>query len=116
MQVSRREILKLGATTLFATLTSPFVSAQNSQSSSGNGGLPKNISIDGNISYNAGWVVPLEDKNALLELESKKTKEREDQAKQKSGTSPGEMGNTQNEAKSFGKRFQEVLSKVKGWF
>ena len=102
-----------------AVLASPFLAAQTNQASAAvgtNSSTVPSSAIDGNISYNAGWVVPLEDKTPLLDLEAKKTKERDDLAKQK-GTGSGDSSATSKESsKSIGKRFQETLAKFKSWF
>jgi len=118
MTIKRREVLKLSAGALMAVLVSPFLSAQTNQAPAAVGtNLSKvpSSAISGNISYNAGWVVPLEDKAPLLDLEAKKTKERDDLAKQKAAS--GDSAATSKESsKSLGKRFQETLAKFKSWF
>lgn len=116
MQFSRRNILKIGVAASMISYLTPIIFAQNSQNKFSLASAAPEISIDGNISYNAGWVIPLEDKPALLDLESKKTKEREDLAKKKTGASSSEAANINAESKSFGKRFQDGLAKLKNWF
>jgi hypothetical protein len=119
MTINRREILKLSAGALVAVLASPFLSAQTNTNPVGAGpktGVVPSTAIDGNISYNAGWVVPLEDKAGLLELEAKKTKERDDLVKQKAGSPTDSSGAAKDQSKSIGKRFQELLGKVKSFF
>ena len=115
MKMNRRELLKLSAASLLTVITSPFVSAQsNAGSAASNGALSAPI-VDGNISYNAGWVVPLEDKNPLLELEAKKTKEREDTAKQKADLATNSAP-SKDKSKSISEKFQDILGKVKSFF
>jgi len=119
MKINRRDILKLSAGALVTVLASPFLSAQTNTAPVGVGlktGASSSSVIDGNISYNAGWVVPLDDKAALLELESKKTKERDDLAKQKAGASSDSTAAQKENSKSIGGRFQEVLAKIKSFF
>ena len=118
MKINRREILKLSAGALIAALVSPLISAQSGKAPS-TSLAPSELTaakVDGNISYNAGWVVPLEDKAALLELEAKKTKERDDAVKQKAGAGADSGSSPKEGSKSIGKRFQELVGKVKAWF
>ena len=119
MKINRREILKLSVGALVAVLASPFLSAQTNTNPVGAGpktGVVPSTAIDGNISYNAGWVVPLEDKALLLELEIRKTKERDDLIKQKAPASGDPSLATKESSKSLGKRFQEAFAKFKSWF
>ena len=116
MKINRREILKLSAGALIAALVSPLISAQSGKATSSVAPELAAAKVDGNISYNAGWVVPLEDKASLLELETKKTKERDDAIKQKSGAGADANASTKESSKSIGKRFQEALAKFKSWF
>lgn len=116
MKMNRREVLKLSAGALIAALASPFISAQSAKVASPAGGGMAATKVDGNISYNAGWVVPLEDKALLLELEARKSKERDDMAKQKTGASSESTSPPKDGSKSIGVRFQEILGKVKKFF
>ena len=116
MKINRREILKLSAGALIAALVSPLISAQSGKAPSSMAPELAAAKIDGNISYNAGWVVPLEDKAGLLELEAKKTKERDDAIKQKAGAGSDSGSSPKESSKSIGKRFQEIVGKVKAWF
>ena len=119
IKINRRELLKLSASALVAVLASPFSSAQTNTAPVGVGskaGAAAAPVIDSNISYNAGWVVPLDDKAALLELEARKTKERDDLAKQKAGVGTDPAAAPKENSKSIGSRFQEVLGKIKNFF
>ena len=116
MKINRREILKLSAGALIAALVSPLISAQSGKTPSSAAAELAAAKVDGNISYNAGWVVPLEDKAGLLELEAKKTKERDDAIKQKAGAGSDSGSSPKESSKSIGKRFQELVGKVKAWF
>lgn len=118
MKINRREILKLSAGALITALVSPLISAQSGKSPSASGVASELTAakVDGNITYNAGWVVPLEDKAPLLELEARKTKERDDLVKQKAGTASDSAGAAKDQSKSIGRRFQELLGKVKSFF
>jgi hypothetical protein len=113
MKINRREILKLSAGALIAALVSPLISAQSGKATDSGGAELAATKVDGNISYNAGWVVPLEDKPGLLELEAKKMKERDETAKQKAVDS---NTSSKENSKSIGKRFQEVFGKIKSFF
>lgn len=115
MNINRRDLFKLGASALVTTFLSPFSLAQTQTSGAAGGSEIAKTAIDGMISYNAGWVVPLEDKNPLLELEAKKTKEKEDLAKQKSGPTDA-SALSQEKPKSFSDRFQNALNKIKNFF
>ena len=114
--MNRRHILRLGMSGLVAAITSPFVLAQpspaNSASAAGVSPVAP-VKLDGTVTYNAGWVVPLEDRAPLLDLESKKTKEQEELAKK--GVKTGEAS-APKDKKSFADRFQEVVGKVKNFF
>ena len=116
MKINRREIIKLSAGALIAALISPLISAQSGKAPSAVASELAAAKVDGNISYNAGWVIPLEDKASLLELEAKKTKERDDVIKQKAGAGADSGSSPKEGSKSIGKRFQELVGKVKGWF
>ena len=112
MKINRREILKLSAGTLMAALVSPLISAQSAKGPSSAGAELSATKVDGNISYNAGWVVPLDDKAGLLELEAKKTKERDDLVKQKAGATSSVAPGAKEESKSFSKRVQDIFEKL----
>jgi predicted nicotinamide N-methyase len=120
MKINRRQILQLGAGSLLAALASPFIGssvyAQGNKSPAAVAADVSAAKLDGNITYNAGWVVPMEDKAALLEVEAKKTKEREALAKQKAGNSPEGSTLPKEKSKSVADRFQEVLGKIKNFF
>ena len=73
--MSRRSLLKAGAisaTLLALPAWSTKVIAQASSALSSHVGSPK---PNGLISFNAGWMIPVEDQKALLDLEEKKKKE-----------------------------------------
>jgi hypothetical protein len=116
MKINRRDILKLGASSLLAACIAPFVSAQPSNPSLGTAGALSAPKMEGTISYNAGWVVPLEDKAPLLELEAKKTKEREDLIKQNSGASSDPSGVVKEKRKTFSDKTQDLFGKIKSLF
>ena len=113
MKINRREVLKLGVGVLTAAVISPFAFSQSNKVNGSSGG-ESNPKLDGVVTYNAGWIVPLEDRSGLLELEAKKNKDAES-AKQKtaSATPPA---NSKENSKSIGSRFQEALAKVKSFF
>jgi hypothetical protein len=115
MIINRRQILKLGSLSALAVFMPSLISAKTISNVS----TPKNVllepQLDGNVTFNAGWVVPLEDKSQLLELESKKSKEKEEAAKRKAGESS--QGNSaKDKSKSLSDRFQNIWAKVKDFF
>jgi hypothetical protein len=116
MKMNRREILKLSAGTLVMALVSPFIAAQSNKSSAPLASELAASKVEGNISYNAGWVIPPEDKAGLLDLESKKTQERDDLAKRKAGSSVDSSTIPKDNSKSFSSRFQELVGKIKSFF
>lgn len=116
MKMNRRNILKLGAGSMLAAILSPFVSAQSSNLISGSAGATATPKLDGTVSYNAGWVVPLEDKASLLELEAKKTKERDDLNKQKTAANSDNSASSKEKPKTFSDKFNNFLGKMKSYF
>jgi len=120
MKINRRKILQLGAGSLLAVLASPFLGssafAQGNKSPVAVATDASAAKLDGNVTYNAGWVVPMEDKAGLLEVEAKKNKEREALVKQKAGNSSEGSVPPKEKSKSISDRFQEVLGKIKGFF
>lgn len=115
--LNRRQALKLGAGSLLAALISPIVFGQSTKPPSVSGAAIQGGSkVDGVISYNAGWVIPLEDKAPLLEVEAKKTKEQEDLAKQKAGKSADSSAQAKDKPKSISDKLQDFVSKVKAYF
>ena len=120
MKINRRQILQLGAGSLLAILASPFMGssafAQGNKIPAAVAADASAAKLDGNVTYNAGWVVPMEDKAALLEVEAKKNKEREALVKQKAGNSPEGSAPPKEKSKSMSDRFQDVLGKIKSFF
>lgn len=120
MNMHRRDILKLGLGGVITAVVTPFGFAQSSFTKGGvtsvSAAAPTTpaAAIDGNISYNAGWVVPLEDKASLLALEAKKTKEKDEASKQQAGN-PSTPA-SKEKSKSVSDRIQEAFAKVKSWF
>lgn len=114
--ISRREILKLGFSATITALVSPFVMGQASDKVvTGDFQLPAN-KLNDTVTYNAGWVVPLEDRAQLLELESKKAKEQEELAKQKGVKTGDQAAATKDKPKTIADRYQEFVGKVKSFF
>ena len=116
--MNRRHLLKLGAGSILAALISPFAFAQSKSSSAG-AAIPVQLAaakIDGVISYRAGRVIPLEEKAALLEVEAKKNKEKEDLDRQKSVNPTAKNGDQGDKSKSLSGKFNELLGKIKGYF
>lgn len=114
--MSRRSLIKFGAAS-GALLTVPFWGSNAiSQSIAGNPAKAE-TKPDGLVSFNAGWVILVEDKPALLLLEQKKIKEAQSATSQ--AASPGAAG-SENLAKPANKswkdKVQDAWSKVKGFF
>ena len=114
--MKRRDILKLGVGSLLAPLISSMAFGQSNASSASNASASPAGKLDGVVSYNAGWVIPLEDKAPLLEIEARKTKEKEEGDRQKVGASSNKAGDAADKSKSFSGKFQELLGKIKGFF
>lgn len=110
--MNRREILKLSVGSAIAALVSPFVLGQPSGSEKvvpGNYQLPVN-KLNDTVTYNAGWIVPLEDRAQLLELESKKSTE------QKAAKPAEQVAVAKDKPKTIADRYQEFVGKVKSFF
>ena len=110
--MNRREILKLSVGAAFAALVNPFVMGQSSggeKVAPGNYQLPAN-KLNDTVTYNAGWIVPLEDRAQLLELESKKS------AEQKAAKSAEQTTVVKDKPKTIADRYQEFVGKVKSFF
>jgi len=108
--INRREILKLGFSATITALVSPFVMGQASDKVvTGNFQLPTN-KLNDTVTYNAGWVVPLEDRAQLLELESKKS------AEQKAAKPTDQAAVAKDKPKTIADRYQEFVGKVKSFF
>lgn len=116
MLISRRNLLKLGTVPLLSMFISPFVRAQSVSDGAALGaGKVAKPPLDGNVTYNAGWVVPLEDRPGLLEIEARKNKEFEELKKSK-GPEPAPSEPPKEKPKSFSDKLQGILGKVKSFF
>ena len=108
--MNRREILKLGFSAAITALVSPFAMGQASDKVvTGNFQLPAN-KLNDTVIYNAGWIVPLEDRAQLLELESKKS------AEQKVAKPADQAAVAKDKPKTIADRYQEFVGKVKSFF
>ena len=116
--MNRRHLLKLGASSVLAAFISPLAFGQsNASSASATSAAQSTASkMDGVVSYNAGWVIPLEDKAPLLEVEARKNKEKQESDKQKSATPSAKAGDSADKSKSLSGKFQDLLGKIKGYF
>ena len=82
--------------------------------------------LDGTVSYNAGWVINLEDRAELLEVEAKKTKLQEDKKAQKKPDQPIKTESPvaasvppvtpKESGKDWSTRWNKWLGKAKEWF
>jgi hypothetical protein len=108
--MNRREILKLSLSATITALVSPFVMGQASDKVvTGNFQLPVN-KLNDTVTYNAGWIVPLEDRAQLLELEAKKSSE------QKAAKPVDPTPAVKDKPKTIADRYQEFVGKVKSFF
>jgi hypothetical protein len=82
--------------------------------------------LDGTVSYNAGWVINLEDRAELLEVEAKKTKLQEEKKAQKKPDQPiktegpitpsAPVAVPKEPSKDWSTRWNKWVGKVKEWF
>ena len=108
--MNRREILKLSFSAAITALVSPFVMGQaGDKLVTGNFQLPAN-KLNDTVTYNAGWIVPLEDRAQLLELEAKKSTEKK--AAKPVDPTPA----VKDKPKTISDRYQEFVGKVKSFF
>ena len=116
--MNRRHLLKLGASSVLAAFMSPLAFGQsNSSNAAATSAAQSTVSkMDGVVSYNAGWVIPLEDKAPLLEVEARKNKEKQESDKAKSANPSAKAGDSADKSKSLSGKFQELLGKIKGYF
>ena len=70
--------------------------------------------VRGSVTYNAGWVINLEDKAGLLELEGAKNKATE--AKKGSQNNAVPATEQKPAKKSVTEKVQDWLNKAKSWF
>jgi len=134
MTITRRSILKLATGSVVGYLA-PWLGksafAQTTKSVSKEVITPSAAAIapklDGTVSYNAGWVINLEDRTELLEVEAKKTKLQEDKKAQKKPEQPIKTDASVSSAsvpaaapkepsKDWSTRWNKWVSKVKEWF
>jgi hypothetical protein len=108
--MNRREILKLSLSAAVAALISPFAMGQASDKVvTGNFQLPAN-KLNDTVTYNSGWIVPLEDRAQLLELETKKSSE-------KKAAKPAEQtAEAKDKPKTISDRYKEFVGKIKSYF
>ena len=108
--MNRREILKLSLSAAITALISPFAMGQASDKViTGNFQLPAN-KLNDTVTYNSGWIVPLDDRAQLLELESKKSSE------QKTAKPADQAAAVKDKPKTIADRYQEFIGKVKSFF
>ena len=135
MQLTRRSILKLATGSVVGYLA-PWLGksafAQTTKSVSKEVSAPSAAAIapklDGTVSYNAGWVINLEDRAELLEVEAKKTKLQEDKKDQKKPDQPiktegpitpsasAPIAVLKEPSKDWSTRWNKWVGKVKEWF
>ena len=133
MQITRRSILKLATSSVVGYLA-PWLGksafAQTTKSVSKEVGAPSAATIapklDGTVSYNAGWVINLEDRAELLEVEAKKTKLQEEKKAQKKPDQPiktegpitpsAPVAVPKEPSKDWSTRWNKWVGKVKEWF
>ena len=114
--LSRRSVLKAGAISA-ALLALPAwptkVLAQASSAVSAKVGSPK---PSGLISFNAGWMIPVEDQKALLALEEKKNKEAQAAAPNVPQAMDALVETAKPAKKTWSDKLQDSWKQVKGYF
>ena len=133
MQIARRSIFKLATGSVVGYLV-PWLGksafAQTTKSASKEVIVPSAATIapklDGTVSYNAGWVINLEDRAELLEVEAKKTKLQEEKKAQKKPDQPiktegpitpsAPVAVPKEPSKDWSTRWNKWVGKVKEWF
>ena len=113
--MNRRQILKLGLSSAVLALVSPWVIGQSSKTPV-TASASSAVVADDTISYNAGWVIQLDDKARLLEIEARKNKEKDELAKQKSTKSSDGASPVKEKSKTFGDKIQDWVGKIKNVF
>ena len=122
--MNRRQFLWSTTALVASSLVSKFVGAQtvDPKSITSTAPLTPPVKIEGNIGYNAGWVIPLEDQKALLELEAQKKKAAEAKDASSKPAAPAAPAPAITEAsgkpakKTWGEKAQGWLDSVKSWF
>ena len=117
--MNRRQFLWSTTALVATSLVSKFVGAQTADPKS-TAPLTAPVKIEGNIGYNAGWVIPLEDQKALLELEAQKKKAAEAKDASTKPAAPAAPAITEASGKpakkTWGEKAQGWLDSVKSWF
>ena len=117
--MNRRQFLWSTTALVGSSLVSKFVGAQTADPKS-TAPLTAPVKIEGNIGYNAGWVIPLEDQKALLELEAQKKKAAEAKDAITKPAAPAAPAiteaNNKPAKKTWGEKAQGWLDSVKSWF
>jgi len=113
--MNRRQILKLGFGSAIAAMVSPWVMGQSSKATAV-ASNSASAAVDDTISYNAGWVIQLDDKARLLEIEDRRTREQEELAKQKAGKQSDGATAPKEKSKSIGDKIQDWVGKIKNIF
>jgi hypothetical protein len=117
--MNRRQFLWSTTALVATSLVSKFVGAQTADPKS-TAPLTAPVKIEGNIGYNAGWVIPLEDQKALLELEAQKKKAAEAKDAITKPAAPAAPAiteaNNKPAKKTWGEKAQGWLDSVKSWF
>ena len=117
--MNRRQFLWSTTALVASSLVSKFVGAQTADPKS-TAPLTPPVKIEGNIGYNAGWVIPLEDQKALLELEAQKKKAAEAKDASTKPAAPAAPAITEASGKAakktWGEKAQGWVDSVKSWF
>ena len=117
--MNRRQFLWSTTALVASSLVSKFVGAQTADPKT-TAPLTAPVKIEGNIGYNAGWVIPLEDQKALLELEAQKKKAAEAKDASTKPAAPAAPAITEANGKAakktWGEKAQGWVDSVKSWF
>jgi len=113
--MNRRQILKLGLSSTILAMVSPWVMGQSGKAPTAVSN-PSSAAVEDTIAYNAGWVIQLDDKARLLEIEARKNQEKEDLVKQKAGKQGDGTAAPKEKSKSIGDKMQDWVGKIKNFF
>lgn len=114
--IPRRSILKAGALSA-ALLALPAWSAKViAQTTSEVAAKAGSAKPNGLISFNAGWMIPVEDQKALLLLEEKKNKEAQAAAPQATQFTEASVDTAKPAKKTWSEKLQDSWKQVKSYF
>ena len=116
--LTRRSILKAGSLSVILLALSSFQSKVIAQGASVNTANTNQGSLkpNGLISFNAGWMIPVEDQKALLALEEKKNKELKAASVQAPQNPDASVELAKPAKKTWSEKLQEAWKQAKSFF